>query len=204
MKLWYSPASPFVRKVLILAHEAGIADQIELIDAASTPIKPNQDLVKDNPLGKIPAMLLDDGHTLFDSCVICEYLDGLHDGEKLIPQSGMERMNALVTQSIGDGIMDAAVAMRYETFLRPEDKQWDQWVEGQFNKVKQSLDTLETWRAARLPEMHIGSISVAAALGYLELRFTDFDWREGRPVLAQMYATFSKRTSMIESDPEKG
>ena len=203
MKLWYSPASPFVRKVLILAHEAGIADQIELVNAVQTPLDPNDDLAKDNPLGKIPSMVLEDGHTVFDSRVICEYLDGIHDGEKLIPASGMERMDALVTQSIGDGIMDAAVGARYEQALRPEDKQWDKWIEGQFIKITQALDTLETWRGARLPEIHIGSISVAAALGYLDFRHGHFDWRKDRPVLTQMYETFSKRTSMLESDPEK-
>ena len=180
-----------------------MADQIELVDAATTPLNPDQSLVDNNPLGKLPTMILDDGHVLFDSRVICEYLDSIHDGEKLIPESGMERMNALVTQSLGDGIMDAAVATRYETFLRPEEKQWDEWVEGQMTKVQQSLDVLERWRGAKLPEMHIGSISVAAALGYLEFRFTDLNWREGRPVLTQMYETFSKRTSMVESDPQK-
>ena len=121
----------------------------------------------------------------------------------MIPASGMERINALVTQSIGDGVMDAAVGIRYEQFLRPEEKQWDEWMEGQARKISQALDTLEMWRGAKIQEMHIGSISVAAALGYLDFRQPDLGWREGRPVLTQMLATFSKRTSMVESDPEK-
>jgi len=206
MKLWYSPASPFARKCLILAHEAGIADQIELIDVAAHPINWNKDLAIQNPLAKIPAMTLADGHMLFDSRVICEYLDTRHEGEKLFPQNNdeepMRKYNALVTQSTADGIMDAAVSIRYEQAVRPEDKQWDQWIEAQFRKIDSALDFLEHWRPARLQDIHIGSITVASALGYLDFRQPQHDWREGRPVLAQMYATFSKRTSMLESDPE--
>ena len=128
MKLWYSPASPFVRKVLIFAHETGLFDELELVDAATTAISPNTEVARDNPLGKIPTLVLDDGTSVFDSRVICEYLDGLHGGEKMIPEQGIERVNVLVAQSIGDGLMDAAVAVRYEQFLRPEEKQWDTWM----------------------------------------------------------------------------
>lgn len=204
MKLWYSPASPFVRKVLILAHETGVISQLELVDAATTAINPNDDLAKDNPLGKIPTLVTDDGLSVFDSSVICEYLDGLHDGEKMIPLSGEERLNSLVTQSLGNGIMEAAVAIRYEQFLRPEDKQWQDWIDGQFRKISQSLDVAETWRGARIQDIHIGSIAVASALSYLDFRHEGFDWREGRPVLTQMLATFSERSSMTETDPSKG
>ncbi len=201
MKLWYSPASPFVRKVLMLAHETGIEDQLELIDAASTAIAPNADLGKDNPLGKIPTLVLEDGASIFDSSVICEYLDGLHDGEKMIPVSGDERINALVTQSLGDGVMEAAVAIRYEQFLRPEEKQWDKWIDGQFLKINQSLDVLESWRGARIQDVHIGSMAVASGLSYLDFRHSTFEWRKRRPVLTQMLETFSKRDSMVATDP---
>ena len=202
MKLWYSPASPFVRKVLILAYETGLIDQLELVDAATTAINPNNDLAKDNPVGKIPTLVTDDGMSIFDSRVICEYLDGMHDGEKLIPESGTERINALTTQAMGDGILDAAVGTRYELFLRPQDKQWQEWVDGQMRKVIQSLDVLETWRGAKLQDIHIGSITIAAALGYLDFRQPDLGWRQGRPILTQMYETFSQRTSMLETTPE--
>lgn len=201
MKLWYSPASPFVRKVLILAHETGIINQLELVDAASTAINPNPDLAKDNPLGKIPTLVLDEGISIFDSSVICEYLDGLHEGEKMIPESGLDRVNALVTQSLGDGIMEAAVAIRYEQFLRPEEKQWDKWMDGQFLKIGQSLDVLENWRGAKIQDIHIGSMAVVSGLSYLDFRHEGFDWRSGRPVLTQMLETFSKRDSMINTDP---
>ncbi|MEM7215653.1 MAG: glutathione S-transferase N-terminal domain-containing protein [Pseudomonadota bacterium] len=203
MKLWYAAASPFVRKVLILAHETGVIDQLEIIDAATTPLTPHEGLQLDNPLGKIPTLVLEEGQSIFDSRVICEYLDGLHDGDKMIPHDGMERINSLVAQSIGDGIMDAAVGIRYEQALRPEEKQWDEWLDGQFRKISQSLDVLENWRGARIQDMHIGSIAVASALSYLDFRQPQFEWREGRPVLTQMLATFSERTSMIETDPQK-
>ena len=202
MKLWYAAASPFVRKVLILAHETGIIDQLEIVDAATTPLSPHEALQQDNPLGKIPTLVLEDGRSLFDSRVICEYLDGLHEGDRMFPESGDERMDALVTQSLGDGLMDAAVGIRYEQFLRPEEKQWDEWIDGQFRKISQSLDVLETWRGARIQDIHIGSIAVASALSYMDFRHGQFDWRDGRPVLTQMLATFSKRSSMLETDPQ--
>ena len=203
MKLWYAAASPFVRAVLIFAHETGMIDQLELVDAATTPLNPDDGLIGDNPLGKIPTLVLEDGQSVFDSRVICEYLDGLHDGERMLPLSGIERINVQVAQSIGIGIMDAAVGIRYEQALRPEEKQWQDWLDGQFDKISRSLDVLETWRGGRIQDMHMGSITIAAALGYLDFRHAQFDWREGRPVLTQMYETFSKRTSMLETDPEK-
>ena len=202
MKLWYSPASPFVRKVLIMAHETGLADQLELVDATTTPLNPNNDLAQDNPIGKIPTLVLDDGTSLFDSKVICEYLDGLHDGDKMIPVSRAELYNVLVTQAIGDGLMEAAVGIRYEQFLRPEEKQWDNWIEAQTRKVEQALDVLENWRGARIQDIHIGSIAVAAGLDYLDFRKFDIDWRTNRPILTQMHETFSKRESMLATQPK--
>lgn len=202
MKLWYSPASPFARKVLILAHETGQIDQLELIDAATTALNPNEELAKDNPLGKIPTLVLEDGMSIFDSRVICEYLDGLHHEQPMIPAKGVDRINALVTQSIGDGLMEAAVAIRYEQFLRPEEKQWDKWIDGQFVKISQALDVLENWRGSRIQDVHIGSISVASALSYMDFRHGGFDWRKDHPVLTQMLETFSKRSSMVETDPQ--
>ncbi|MBO6815670.1 MAG: glutathione S-transferase N-terminal domain-containing protein [Rhizobiaceae bacterium] len=202
MKLWYSPASPFVRKVLVLAHETGLQDEIELVPVATTVVDPDSDLAKANPVGKIPTLVTDDGMSIFDSRVICEYLDSLHDGDRMFPAEGVERFNALTTQAMGDGVLDAAVGVRYETFLRPAEKQWDKWVSSQMRKVTQSLDVLESWRGANLQDIHIGSITVACALGYLEFRQPDMDWRKGRPLLTQMYETFSKRTSMQETRPE--
>ena len=201
MKLWYSPASPFVRKVLVMAHETGLIEELELNLVASTAIQPDPELSKVNPLTKIPTLELEDGSTIFDSTVICEYLDTLHDGQKMIPDDET-RWNTLVTQSIGNGIMEAAVGVRYEQALRPQEHQWDVWMNGQFAKIDKALDVLETWRGARIQDMHIGSITVACALAYLDFRHGDRDWREGRPVLTQMLETFSRRTSMLQTRPE--
>lgn len=205
MKLWYSPASPFVRKCMIAAHELGLIDQIELLDAAAHPINRDENIARSNPLAKVPTMLLDDGHVLFDSAVICAYLDSLHQGDKIIPppaeEDPMRPYNALVTQAIGDGMMEAAVLIRYEQAIRPPEKQWDAWIQGQFKKIETALDYLEYWRAARLQDIHIGSISVASALGYLDFRQPQFDWRKDKPVLTQMYETFSKRNAMLATQP---
>ena len=201
MKLWYSPASPFVRKVLVMAHETGLIEKLELNLVASTAIQPDPELSKVNPLTKIPTLELEDGSTIFDSTVICEYLDTLHDGQKMIPDDET-RWNTLVTQSIGNGIMEAAVGVRYEQALRPQEHQWDVWMNGQFAKIDKALDVLETWRGARIQDMHIGSITVACALAYLDFRHGDRDWRDGRPVLTQMLDTFSRRTSMLQTRPE--
>ena len=140
MKLFYSPTSPYVRKVMIVLHETGQLDDETLETVATTPIAPASELLGKTPLTKVPALERPDGPALFDSRVICEYLDGLHSGEKMFPADGIDRVNALVTQSIGDGIMDAAVGIRYEQALRPEEKQWDHWMDGQFRKISQSLD----------------------------------------------------------------
>ena len=201
MKLWYSPASPFVRKVLVMAHETGLIEKLELNLVASTAIQPDPELSKVNPLTKIPTLELEDGSTIFDSTVICEYLDTLHDGQKMIPDDET-RWNTLVTQSIGNGIMEAAVGVRYEQALRPQEHQWDVWMNGQFAKIDKALDVLETWRGARIQDMHIGSITVACALAYMDFRHGDRDWRDGRPVLTQMLDTFSRRTSMLQTRPE--
>ncbi len=201
MKLWYSAASPFVRKVLVLAHETGLSDQISLQTVATTAISPDDELVKENPLGKIPVLVTEEGMSIFDSSVICEYLDGLHDGEKMIPLSGEERFHALVTQSMGNGVLEAAVLVRYEQALRPEEKRWDEWVDGQFAKISQTLDVLESWGPARIQKIHVGTITVACALAYLDFRFPAFDWRKGHPVLTQMDATFSQRQSMQLTKP---
>ena len=202
MKLWYSPPSPYVRKVLMLAHETGLIEQIELRKVTTTVLDPDGDLAKTNPLNKIPTLELDDGHVLFDSRVISEYLDGLHNGPKMLPAEGMDRYNVLVCQAMGDGIMDVAVPIRYEQALRPQEYQWDVWLNAQQKKIVQTLDVLETWRHGRLQDIHVGSISVASALAYLDFRQPDFDWRDGRPVLTQMLATFSERESMKQTSSE--
>ena len=158
----------------------------------------------DNPSGKIPALVLDDGTVLFDSRVICAYLDTLHDGEKLAPDAGqgVAGFRAMALEALGDGIMDAAVLTRYELALRPADKQWADWRDGQMKKVNSALDDLEArWMSLLDGPLSIGAISVGCALGYLDFRFEDMGWRDSRPALAAWYASFADRPSMQATKP---
>lgn len=201
MRLHTNPASPFGRKVKVLAHEAGLFDRLELLNQATTPVSPGEAVVRDNPLGKIPCLVVDGGEALYDSRVICEYLDGLHDGPRLFPAAGSARWQALTLQALGDGIMDAAVSARYEGFLRPEDRRWPEWVAGQKGKVARGLDRLEVEAGGWGGPLHVGLIAVGCALGYLDFRFPDDRWRDGRPGLAEWFEGFDARPSMRATRP---
>jgi len=124
MKLHYNPASPYVRKVRVLAIETGLMERIELVPEKVSPVDPNPDVVADNPVGKIPALVTDEGDALYDSRVICEYLDALHGGTRMFPERGEARWSALRRQALADGMLDAAVITRYETAMRPKELQW--------------------------------------------------------------------------------
>jgi glutathione S-transferase len=193
MRLYTSPTTPFGRKVLLVAHESGLADrlQIQVTDTAS------EDLARVNPLNKIPTLALDDGTTLFDSRVICEYLDSLH-GSRLHPADGPERWRALRLQALADGICDAAV-LRLLEGRRPSALQWPDWVARQRKKVTQSLDVLERETLPQAPD--IGTLALLAALGYLDFRFAEDAWRQGRPRLAAWFATASDRPSFRATMP---
>ena len=200
MKLLYSPASPYARKVLVVAHETGLIDRIAVTAAGASPTGPSAEVAAHNPLGKIPALVLEDGTALYDSRVICEYLDGLSAGPRLFPEGGA-RWDALTRQALADGLLDAALLTRYERVLRPEDKRWEAWDSGQTGKIRSALDRFETL-VAGLPALDIGIIAMACALGYLDLRFPDLAWREGRPALASWFAAFERRPSMDATVPK--
>ena len=129
LKIFHSQASPFVRKCLVVAHELGLRDRIELLPAAAHPVDRDRSIVERNPLGKVPTLIADDGTVLYDSRVICEYLNAVADGN-LIPKSGPARWSVLCEQSLADGIMDAAVLARYETAYRPQALVWNEWLAG--------------------------------------------------------------------------
>ncbi len=200
MKLYYIPASPYVRKVRVLAIETGLMGGIELAKVTITPTAPDADLCADNPIGKIPTLVLDDGSALYDSRVICEYLDGLHAGARLFPDNGDARWTALRRQALADGILDAAVNTRYEAFLRPEGLRWADWVDHQMAKIRRSLDVLEGEPMG--DGVDIGTISVACALGYLDFRYSDEGWKDSRPKLAAWFEKFAQRRSMSETSPK--
>ena len=193
MKLRYSPASPFVRKVLVVAKETGLDSRIEPVATSTTD--PASGLAKENPLGKVPSLRLDDGTNLYDSRVICEYLDSLHGDPKLLPASGEARWTALRRQALGDGIMDAAVLRRMES-RRPANEQSPAYGEAQRGKVTAALDLLEREADGLDGGIDIGAIAIGCALGYLDFRFAHEDWRQGRPKLARWFEGFARRPSM--------
>ena len=201
MKFYYSPSSPYARKVRVLAIETGLDKKMELVNVTLSPVAPNADVSKHNPVGKVPALSLK-GLDLFDSPLICEYLDSEHDGRSLIPGKGKKRWQALRLQAMADGLLDAALLARYEGFLRPEEKRWEEWSAGQMKKIDGVLDRLETEAATLRGKLTIGSISAGCALGYLDFRFAAHDWRAKRPKLAKWYATFAKLPSMKATAPQ--
>lgn len=200
MQLIYAAASPFARKVRVLAAETGLLDQIELLDTAVLPTTLNERVNALNPLGKIPVLLTDDDETLYDSRVICEYLDTLHPGAKLLP-SGASRWQVLRLAALADGLMDAALLARYERAARPVELQWPAWLDGQLGKVQRALAELERQVEKLQGPLDLAQIGVACALGYLDFRFADLDWRAAHPGLAAFQQTFAQRASMQASAP---
>jgi len=195
MKLRYSTTSPFVRKVHVFAIETGQIDKIELVKTNTAD--PASDHGRDNPLNKVPALALDDGSKLYDSRVICEYLDS-HAGNKLFPASGAARWTALRRQALGDGMCDAAVARMMES-RRPEAQRSAEFDKKQKLKVTQGLDALEADHLG--PQLDIGTLMVAITLDYLDFRFKHEDWRQGRPKLTAWHKSFSERASLKKTLP---
>jgi len=201
VKLRFSPASPFVRKVTVAALETGLDARLERVPASVAPTKPNPDIQKDNPLAKVPALVLDNGETLYDSPVICEYLDSLHGGAKMFPAAGAARWTALRRQALADGILDAAVLTRYES-IRPDQHKWKAWMDGQMAKVQGALTAFEAEAGALGATVDIGTITLGCALGYLDFRFADLGWRKSCPKLATWYERFAARPSMQATVPQ--
>ena len=201
LKLYSSPTSPYVRKVLILAQEAGLLGQIEVVKATTAPGAPDSGVLAHNPLGKIPCLVRADGPAIFDSPVICQYLASLAPSHPFYP-SGAARWTALTLEALGDGILDAAILCVYEVRMRPEAIRHQPWVDAQRAKIVASLDALESqWLAHLSGPMDIGAISIAVALGYLDLRHADLNWRDGRPGLAAWHAAFAERDSYKATVP---
>jgi glutathione S-transferase len=197
VKLHFNPASPFVRMVRVTAHEADVAEQIELVPTgAVSPVEVHRGIAADNPLGKIPCLVTDHGHSLFDARVICEYLAHHGGRTELFPHEPVKRFRILTLQALGHGIADAGVLHRYETVMRPEALRWDAFAERQLQRIDDALDGLETHWINDLSEVTAGAITAACALSYLDFRFAHRPWREGRPKLAAFYEAFDQRPSM--------
>ncbi len=200
MQLRYSPTSPYVRKVMVTAIETGLDRKIEKIP--TNPWDPGSDLPKDNPIGKVPALKIESGDTLFDSPVICEFLDSQHHGDKLYPASGGARWTVLKLHALADGILDAAVTRVVEG-KRPAELQSKDWLERQKKAIARSLDALEQSMSKLDGEqLSIAHIAAGCALGYLDFRHPGDEWRKGRPRLTKWYEEFSKRPSMQATVPK--
>jgi len=197
MKLHWSPRSPFVRKVMIVLHETGLHDQVECVRSpVAIQSPPNAAVMADNPLGKIPTLISAEGMALYDSRVICEYLNDLGGG-KLFGTDKASHWQTITDQAMADGIMGAALLIRYETFLRPEGVRWADWVSGQWDKIFTTLDHFEA-RAAELGgRVDIGTITLAAALSYIDFRMPDVDWRAKHPGLTAWAAAYETRPAMV-------
>jgi glutathione S-transferase len=200
MKLYYSATSPFVRTCLVAAQELGLRAGIDLLPATPHPVDRDRALCVHNPLGKIPTLITDDGLALYDSRVICDYLNSLGDG-RLVPAQGAARWRVYRDQALALGMMEAAVLVRYETFARPEALRWKGWIDGQLDKVNCGLAELEERASSLTQRVDVGNIAIGCALGYIDFRFASLSWRDRCPQTALWFAQFGERASMAETRP---
>ena len=201
MQLHWSPRSPYVRKVMIAAHEMGLADRLQCVRTVVGGTAPHLELMRDNPLGKIPTLVLADGTAIYDSPVIIEYLDTLHDGPKLYPAAWPERVTALRRHALGQGMLDIALAWLGERF-RPAERQSEPHMALWRTKLHACVDALEQEAEALAASgFTVGHLAVGVALAYLDFRFADLAWRDGHPRLAAWHATFDARVSVRANPP---
>lgn len=202
MILLFTDASPFARKCRVLIEELGVADSIELRDVgALSPLDANDMACAQGPLGKVPILIRPLAASLYDSSVICEYINHANQGAAF-PDEGEARWRALRLQALADGMMEAAVAMRYDTSFRKNTPHADQWHERQTARLLASVKTLDERVGSFRAIPTIGEISVACALGYLDLRFGNLSWRRGRQSLEKWFSSFSERPSMVVTAPK--
>ncbi|QYX57677.1 glutathione S-transferase [Roseovarius sp. SCSIO 43702] len=199
MKLISADASPFARKVRVLVHETGLTDRIEVVTVSTTPLNTDPEVASANPMGKIPALLRDDGPALYDSRVITRYLDDMVQAG-LYPASRL--WEVLTLEATADAMMEAALLMVYERRVRSDAQVSDEWIEAQWAKITRALDALEArWMSHLSGPLDMGQVAVACALGYLDFRHGARGWREGREALARWYERFAARDSMGATHP---
>lgn len=200
MRLYHSSTTPFGRKVMVLILELGLKDRIGIIPSTGTPLQPGTLPVDRNPLGKIPALERDEGDVIYDSRVICRYLNDLAGGGLYPPAPDLWR--CLTLEATSDGMLDAGILVLYEGRLRPEDKQFPDWVEAQWAKIARALDVIEQdWIDDLNGPLTMAQIAVGCTLGWLDFRLGAREWRNGRPRLAAWEAEFAKRPAMQATVP---
>lgn len=200
LQLYYAPTSPYIRKVMAVAHVTGLVSRIECLESAAHPVQRDARIATFNPLGKIPAARTAAGEPLYDSRVICEYLDSLGQG-KLFP-TGERRWACLTRQALGDGMLDAAMLARYEGLVRHPKLQSEAWYKAQLEKIHAALDEIE--RQADILEalpLEIGTLTLGCALGYLDFRFPELDWRRDHPQAERWFAKFDHQPAMAATRP---
>ena len=201
MKLHYNVASPYVRKVMAVAIETGLRDRLELAERKMSPVKPERRAQPGQPARQDPLP----GDRRRPGAL--QFPGGLRIPRRParwaqdVPGGRAGALAALRRQAEGDGILDAGVGTRYETFLRPEERRWPEWVQGQKAKIGRALDALDGEAASFGETVDIGTITIGCALGYLDFRYAADDWRRGRPKLAAWYDPFARRPSMAETAP---
>ncbi len=199
MKLYWSSRSPYVRKVMICAYELGLADRIERVHSVVSMSRPNTEVMRDNPLGKIPTLILDDGRILYDSIVICEYLDSMQPDPRLFPPRGVERWTALRRHALGNGMLDTLLLWRSE-LSKPQTRQTPEWLATFALKIRNALDVIEADAdALAASAFGIGHIGIGAALEYLDFRFGDLGWRAGHPHSEAWMRQFQQRDSVQQT-----
>jgi glutathione S-transferase len=199
MKLYFAPASPYARMARVMAIETGLADQIDEVILHTRPDAPDPVLLAANPLGKLPALVRDDGATVFDSRVICRYLN-TRGRANLYPEDKI--WDVLTLEALAVGILDAALAMIYEVRFRSGDMVSQDWLDWQWRKVENSLDALGSDRGDLLTgPINAGQVATACAIGYLDFRHGSRNWRDGRENLARWHAEFALRPSIQATEP---
>lgn len=201
MKLYWSSRSPYVRKVMIFAHEAGLAGRIETVRTFVAMTQPNRELMRISPLGKIPTLVTDEGAVLFDSAFICEYLDSLHGGARLFPQEPGRRWQALRWHALGNHMLDNLVLWLNER-RRPRQQQSAEMLAAFELKIRTALPVLdgEAEALGKTP-VGIGHVCIGDALGYTDFRFPELGWRNGHGRIAAWYEAFAQRPSMRNTMP---
>jgi len=201
MKLTFSPASPFARKVRIAAIELGLIDKIEFVPTAVVPGQANDEYTRINPLKKLPALILDNGDVVLDSYVIVEYLDELAGGGKLIPASGPNRWRVKSDHSLLQGMLDSMLLCRYERMVRPQGLQWQAWSDDHWNRAWSGMARFERQADVLSRPLDIVQIALTCVLGYADFRFADCGWRKAYPNLDAFHERMLSRPSVKISVP---